>query len=259
MRKCAAVLLLLVTIANSVAAQDLKDISEPVFKTGEQLSYRLKYGFLTGAEATLKVDDGDKKIEGHPTYHIVANGKTAGTFDVFYKVRNQYESYVDKSTLLPYFYTENRKEGGYKHSDNVTFNHTDDKITADKGTFPFKGKVFDFVSAYYFARGLDISAIKIGQTFTMQYFLEDGVHTLTITYLGKETVDCVLGKFNCLKFNPTIIPGRIFRKDSKLYLWITDDANRIPVKANVGLIVGSVTMDLTDAKGLKYPLNPLKN
>lgn len=259
MRKCATVLLLLVTIANSIVAQDLKDISEPVFKTGEQLSYRLKYGFLTGAEATLKVEDGENKIEGHPTYHIVANGKTAGTFDVFYKVRNQYESYVDKSTLLPYFYTENRKEGGYRHSDNVTFNHTDDKITADKGTFPFKGKVFDFVSAYYFARGLDISNIKIGQTFNMQYFLEDGVHTLTITYLGKETVDCVLGKFNCLKFNPTIIPGRIFRKDSKLYLWITDDANRIPVKANVGLIVGSVTMDLTDAKGLKYPLNPLKN
>ena len=61
-----------------------------------------------------------------------------------------------------------------------------------------------------------------------------------------------------MAINPTIIPGRIFRKDSKLYLWITDDNNRIPVKANVGLIVGSVTMELTDAKGLKYALNPIK-
>jgi len=258
MKKCFTVLLLLVTIVSVCFSQELKDINEPVFKTGEQLSYRLKYGFFTGAEATLRVEDGDKKIEGHPTYHIIANGKTAGSFDFFYKVRNQYETYVDKSTLLPYFYTENRKEGGYKHTDNVTFDRVNDKITADKGVFPFKGKVFDFVSAYYFARGLDISNIKPGEKFDMQYFLEDGVHTLTITYLGKEVVDCVLGKFNCLKFNPTIIPGRIFRKDSKLYLWITDDANRIPVKANVGLIVGSVTMDLTDAKGLKYALNPIK-
>jgi len=258
MKKCFTVLLLLATIVSAGFAQELKDINETVFKTGEQLSYRLKYGFFTGAEATLRVEDGDKKIEGHPTYHIIANGKTAGSFDFFYKVRNQYETYVDKTTLLPYFYTENRKEGGYKHSDNVTFDRVTDKITADKGVFPFKGKVFDFVSAYYFARGLDISNIKIGETFDMQYFLEDGVHTLTITYMGKEVVDCVLGKFNCLKFNPTIIPGRIFRKDSKLYLWITDDANRIPVKANVGLIIGSITMELTDAKGLKYPLNPLK-
>jgi hypothetical protein len=67
-----------------------------------------------------------------------------------------------------------------------------------------------------------------------------------------------MGKFDCLKFNPTIIPGRIFRKDSKLYLWITNDGNRIPVKAHVEVILGSITMDLQDATGLKYPLNPIK-
>jgi len=71
-------------------------------------------------------------------------------------------------------------------------------------------------------------------------------------------VSCSMGKFNCLKFNPTIIPGRIFRKDSKLYLWITNDGNRIPVKAHVEGILGSITMDLQAASGLKYPLNPIK-
>jgi hypothetical protein len=64
-----------------------------------------------------------------------------------------------------------------------------------------------------------------------------------------------MGTFDCLKFNPEIAPGRIFRKDSKLYLWVTDDGNRIPVKARVEIIVGSVTLELTDAKGLKYPLH----
>lgn len=63
-----------------------------------------------------------------------------------------------------------------------------------------------------------------------------------------------MGTFNCLKFSPSIQPGRIFRKDSRLYLWITDDNNRIPVKAQVEILVGSVTMELTDAAGLRYPL-----
>jgi hypothetical protein len=259
MRKTIFITVLLAISLKALMAQELKDKAEPVFKTGEELSYRLRYGIFTGAEATLKVEDGGKKIENKPTYHIVAEGKTAGTFDIFYKVRNRYETYIDQTTLLPYFYTENRKEGGYRHTDNVTFNHEDGKITADKGVFPFKGKVFDFVSAYYFARGLDVSKMNVGEKFEMAYFLEDGVHTLTITYLGREKVECPLGTFSCLKFNPTIIPGRIFRKDSKLYLWITDDNNRIPVKAHVELIVGSVTMDITATKGLKYPLNPLKN
>ena len=239
-------------------SQELKNNADPAFKIGEELNYKLKYGFFTGAEATIHVEDGGKKIDGHPTYHIVVEGKTVGTFDFFYKVRNRYETYIDQNTLLPYFYTENRKEANYRHTDNVTFNHEDHKIIADKGVFPFKGKVFDFVSAYYFARCIDISKINIGDKFEMEYFLEDGLYTLEITYAGKEKVTCSMGTFNCLKFNPTIIPGRIFKKSSKLYLWITDDGNRIPVKANVGLIVGSVTMDLTGTKGLKYPLNPIK-
>lgn len=257
MKRFFIVIMLLSSGLAGAFSQDLKNVSEPVFKVGEQLSYKLKYGFFTGAEATLRVEDGGSKIKGRPTFHIIANGKTAGTFDIFYKVRNQYETYIDQKTLLPYFYTENRHEGSYRHTDNVTFNQEKNEVTADKGTFPFNGDIYDFVSAYYAARNIDVSKLKIGEKFDMKYFLEDSVQTLTVTYLGKEKIKTNLGTFNCLKFNPTIIPGRIFKKNSKLYLWITDDNNRIPVKAHVGLIVGSVTMDLTDAKGLKYALNPI--
>ncbi|MDB5006318.1 MAG: hypothetical protein JWP45_711 [Mucilaginibacter sp.] len=258
MKKLLFTTFLLAAVFNRSFAQEMTSIEEPVFKVGEQLSYTLKYGFFTAAQADIHVEESEKKFNGHPAFHIIADGKTAGTFDIFYKVRNRYETYVDEKTLLPYFYTENRHESNYKHTDNVTFNHQDDKITAAKGVFPYKGKVFDFLSAYYFSRSIDVSKIHVGEKFELQYFLEDGIHTLGITYAGKERVNCAMGNFNCLKFNPTIIPGRVFRKDSKLYLWITDDKNRIPVKAHVELVVGSVTMDLTVAKNLKYPLNPLK-
>lgn len=252
------ILFLITTSFTNAFCQGMENIGRPVFQVGEQLNYKLKYGFFTAAEANLKVEATDKKFDGHPAFHIVADGKTAGAFDLLYKTRNRYETYVDETTLQPYFYTENRHEASYKHTDNVTFNHQDEKITAAKGVFPFKGKVFDFLSAYYFSRSIDISKIKIGDTFDLKYFLEDGVHTLSITYVGKEKVESDLGTFNCLKFNPTIIPGRVFRKDSKLFLWITDDDNRIPIKAHVELVVGSLTMDLTSAKALKYPLNPVK-
>jgi hypothetical protein len=250
---------LLLTASINLKAQELSMVNEPVFKAGEQLSYRLKYGIFTAAEAELSVQNTDIKYNGHPTYHIVVEGKTAGSFDVFYKVRNRYESYVDQKTLLPYYYAENRHEGSWKHSDKVSFDHETNKITANKGTYPYTGKVFDFVSAYYFARTIDVSKMHVGDKFELKYFLDDGINSLGITYVGTEKVTCSMGTFNCLKFNPTIIPGRIFKKNSKLYLWITDDSNRIPVKAQVEVVVGSITMDLTGAKGLKFPLNPIKN
>src|ERR1700748_2237352 len=85
--------------------QEMANIVTPVFKAGEQLTYKLKYGFFTAAEANLRVEESDKKFDGKPAFHIIADGRTAGTFDLFYKTRNRYESYVDQNTLQPYFYT----------------------------------------------------------------------------------------------------------------------------------------------------------
>jgi hypothetical protein len=63
-----------------------------------------------------------------------------------------------------------------------------------------------------------------------------------------------LGKIECIKFSPSIRPGRIFRKNIRLYLWISNDANRIPVKAKAEVIVGAITMEISSATGLKENL-----
>jgi hypothetical protein len=227
----------------------------PVFKIGEELKYRVRYGFITAADATLQVQDTDIKFNNRPVYHLVANGKTSGTFDIFYKVRNRYDSYIDQETMLPYFYTESIREANYRRTDKVRFDQDERKITGNKGTFKGADQTFDLVSAYYFARSLDLKGIDVGEKIKINYFLDDGVSNLDIQYLGKERVKTALGYFNCLKFSPAIQAGRIFRKDSRLYLWITDDGNRIPVKAQAEILVGTVTLEITGAKGLRYPLN----
>jgi hypothetical protein len=257
MKKYYLAIIMLACFANAFC-QEVSKTNEVAFQAGEQITYKLKYGIFTAAEAVIKVENTAVKFEDHPALHIAANAKTAGTFNLLFKVRNKYETYINPQTLLPYFYSETREESKYRHSDRVTFDHNKNVITANSGTYPFKGNVFDFLSAYYFARNIDVSKLKIGDKLDLRYFLEDGIHSLSITFLGREKVKCGLGTFNCLKFNPTIIPGRIFRKNSMLYLWITDDKNRIPVKAHVELIVGSLVMDLSQASGLKYPLNPIK-
>ena len=218
-------------------AQELPLKKEPIFKEGEVLQYKLKYGFITAAEATIKVQASDLKFDNKPTYKLTVDAQTSGTFDIFYKVRDHYDSYIDKVDLTPYFYQENKK------------------VIANRGTFSTPtNQTFDLVSAYYFSRSLDISKLKIGDKFKLNYFLGDEISALEIEYVGKEMVKSKLGDLNCLKFSPSIKPGRIFKKDSKLYLWITDDGNRVPVKAEVEILVGSVTMEIKSAEGLRYPI-----
>lgn len=236
-------------------AQELPLKKEPVFQAGEVLEYKLRYGFITAAEATIKVLNSDLKFDNKPTWNLVVDAKTSGTFDVFYKIRDHYDSYIDKTGLTPYFYQENVREASYKRQDKARFYQDTKKVVSNKGTFTTPtDQTFDLVSAYYFSRSLDISKMVIGDQFRLNYFLGKEIHQLQIKYVGKEIVKSKLGNIRCLKFSPSIEPGRIFRKDSSLYLWITDDGNRVPVKAQVEIIVGAVTMEIKSAKGLKYAL-----
>ncbi|KQB99612.1 DUF3108 domain-containing protein [Pedobacter sp. Hv1] len=236
-------------------AQELPLKKEPVFKEGEVLKYKLKYGFLTAAEATLKVQATDVKFDNKPAYRLVVDAETSGTFDIFYKVRDHYDSFIDKTDLTPYFYQENIREASYRRQDKARFYQDTKKVVANRGTFATPTtQTFDLVSAYYFARSLDITDLKIGDKFKLNYFLGDEISQLEIQYIGKEVIKTKLGSIRCLKFSPSIKPGRIFKKDSKLYLWITDDGNRVPVKAEVEILVGSVSLEIKSAEGLKYPI-----
>lgn len=239
----------------SAYAQEYKVRKDLVFKEGEVLQYKLKYGFITAAEATVKVLPSNLKFDGKPVFNLNVNVRTSGSFDVFYKIRDQYDSYIDKVTMLPYLYQENIREGSYRRQDKATFNQSGKKVVSNRGTFDTPTRqTLDLFSSYYFARSLDLTNIKVGDKFKLNYYLKDGISDLEIEYLGKETIKTKFGNIRCLKFSPSIQPGRVFRKDSRLYLWITDDGNRVPVKAQVEIVVGSATLELSDASGLKYPL-----
>ena len=244
-----------VLIPFSSFTQELPLKKDPIFKEGEVLQYKLKYGFITAAEATIKVLPSDLKFDNKPTYRLNVDAYTSGTFDIFYKVRDRYDSYIDQTDLTPYFYQENIREANYRRQDKARFYQNTKKVVANSGTFDTPTtQTFDLVSAYYFARSLDISKLNIGDEFKINYFLGDEISQLQIEYVGKEVIKTKLGNIRCLKFSPSIKPGRIFKKDSKLYLWITDDGNRVPVKAEVEILVGSVTLEIKSASGLKYPI-----
>jgi hypothetical protein len=239
----------------SLIAQEIPVKKDPVFQEGEVLTYKLRYGFVTAAEATIKVTNSDLKFDNQPTYRLSVDAQTSGTFDVFYKIRDHYDSYIDKQTVLPYFYQENIREASYRRQDKARFTQSAKKVVSNRGTFKTPTEqTFDLVSAYYFARSIDMSKMKVGSKFNLNYFLGDEISSLEVEYIGKEVIKSKLGNIRCLKFSPSIKPGRIFKKDSRLYLWVTDDGNRVPVRAEVEILVGSVVMELKSASGLKYPI-----
>jgi len=230
-----------------------------VFKSGEELKYIIRYGFLKGGEANLKVVSTNQNYQGKPSIHFLATGRTSGAFDIFYKVRNQYESYIDPETFLPLSYSENIQENKYVRAGTTDFDYSKKEAKNKSGHFAISAWTRDILSVYYFARSVDVSQLNIGDKLTFNYFMENAVYPMDIVYLGKETISSPTGNYQCLKYSPSLEPGRIFKKESKMYIWISDDDNHIPIKAKADILVGSVVLELKEFKNINKPLNQVKD
>ena len=237
-------------------AQDstLRTISNEAFSTNEVLEYRVHYGFIDAGEARLEVMPQTATFANRKVYHVVGTGQTKGAFDWFFKVRDRYESYIDSQAILPWYFVRRVDEGGYKINQNVTFNHYKNTAISEKATISVPHHVQDLVSAYYFARTLNFDTAKTGDVYPFSAYLDDEVINMSIKYLGKEKVKTKLGTFNCIKFCPVLLVGRVFKDSDDMTIWVTDDKNRIVVRAEASIIVGSVKMDLKDYSGLANPL-----
>lgn len=255
MKKIYILFFVLIISTTTGFGQSLPYLKDPTFKEGEKLSYRLRYGVISAANGVLSVNKSKLQFSNKNTFHLNAYGQTSSAFSIFYTVKNKYDSYIDGNTYQPYLYTEDIHENSYTRKEYATFDHRNNSVKGAKGTFKGKSsQIFDLLSAYYFSRNLDLSSLKSGDSFNIPYFLNDEIAELKVYYVGTEQIKTSIGILDCIKLNPEIKPGRIFKKDSKLYLWVTNDGNRIPVKAQVEILIGSVTMELTKAEGLKYEL-----
>lgn len=250
--------LLLMFVTSQISAQAQPEFKLGAFQIGEKLQYSARYGFIHAAEVVFEVQEAKKEINGKKPIHFVAKGGTTPSFDWFLKVRHRYDSYVDQSQLLPMQFTESVREGKYKRDSYANFDQKANKIIATKGTFNSPDVTFDILSMYYFARALDLRNVKVGEIIKMKYFLDDGIYPIDIEYLGKETISTESGKFECLKFSPALQPGRVFRKDSRMYMWMTNDSNRIPVKVEVEILIGSLVLELEKYSGLKNPITSFR-
>jgi len=238
----------------TVAQVPLRKVENRAFGPSEVLEYRIHYGFVDAGVAKLEVDPVVKTVGGRECYRVVGTGKSVGAFDWFFKVRDHYESYIDAEAMIPWLFIRRIEEGGYRKKQNVSFNHFKSTATSEKKTISTPGQVQDLISAFYYARTIDLSSASVGDTFQINCYLDDEVFPMVIKYTGKEKVKTRVGTFNCIVFKPYLLEGRVFKEKEGMTIWVSDDKNRIPVSAKAEILVGSIRMDLTKYSGLSNPV-----
>ncbi|ETN94458.1 Protein of unknown function [Zhouia amylolytica] len=232
--------------------------SHSAFRDGEWFQFRIHYGIFNASYATLSVNE--TTLKGKDVYHVVGKGSTTGLARMFFKVDDNYESYFDKEKLIPYKFIRQIDEGGYTKDLEINFNHEQDKATVFNHkhnrttTINTPDGIQDLISAFYYLRNsYDFSNFKIGQEVDLELLYDDDeIFNFKLRFLGWETLNTKFGKVRCLKFRPYVQSGRIFKEKESVTLWVSDDKNRVPVRIQADLIIGSLKADLNAFKGLKH-------
>ena len=232
---------------------------ESAFDKGEWFKFKMSYSnWLKAGEATLKVNEA--VINNKSVFHVVGKGKTTGMIRWFFKVKDRYESYFDKKTIVPYKFVRNIDEGGHTKDLEIEFDqvnnkaHIHDKKHKKKKVIDTKPNIQDMVSTFYYLRNnLDVSNLKKGDEVKIDMFFDEENYGFKLKYLGEETIKTEFGKIESLKFRPYVMAGRVFKEEESLTLWVSKDKNKVPLRIKADLAVGSLRADLEAFKGLKHP------
>ena len=233
--------------------------NENAFKAGEYLKYRVRYGVFNASFASLNVKN--KNYEGKNLYQVTGKGVTTGLAKLFFKVDDTYESYFDKNTCKPYFFNRDIYEGGYTKKLNFFFNEENTLVKIknlennENKTISIVPETKDVISALYYLRNnLNTNDLKPNQEVNLDMiFDDDEIFKFRLKFLGREQIETKFGNINTLIFRPLVQDGRVFKEQESLTLWISDDANKIPIKIKASLRVGSLIGELIDFNELKNP------
>jgi hypothetical protein len=253
------VLILLLLPADSFSQADFRQVENNTFQRGEYLKYRVFYdswmtSWMTAGYGSTEIAPEPVKMNGKETYHIIVNGTTANVFNVFFKVRDKFESFVDVEGLMPYKFIRYTREGGYKKDDTVFFDHQAKIATSIRKVKPITPYVQDIISAFYYVRTWDFDTAEVDDSYPLDFFLDDSLYHGEIVFKGRDWVKTDFGKIWCMKFKPRVATGDVFADPYPMELWVTDDKNKIPVLMKSAVFIGSVKIELIEYRGLRWPL-----
>lgn len=251
MKKTLSLFILLLMTFGS--AQKLQNI-----QSGETLRYRIHYGLLNAGTATLTTLKTTYK--GQPHYYVKGYGRTTGAVRAFFKVEDNYESFINYNTGLPSFYVRNVKEGTYTQHFETVFNHSNqtllltDKEKKSTQTLKSVTGIQDMLSAFYYLRSLDDSDLKVGSVKKVNIWIDDEMFPFQLKVVGTENVKTKFGWINSLVIVPQVISGRVFKDKEGVTLWVSNDKNHIPIAIKAELAVGSLKADIDSYSSVKFPL-----
>jgi hypothetical protein len=192
---------------------------------------------------------------GNRHFELEGKGRTSGLVRALWKLDAHYQSTVDAETLRPIESSQVELYRSKKFVTKLAFTNAGVIRTRTEGintpvtkTTPFEfPDLFDLHSALLYLRS---QPLKDHAVYRIAVYPATSAYVATVTVLGRERTSVRAGSYNSIKLdlqlkrigkNLDLEPHRKFRHATA---WVSDDANRILLRLEAQIFVGSVFAEL---------------
>lgn len=239
-----------VLLCSPLAAASLSEPSlpsvTPSFVFGERLVYDISWAGLTVGEGVLESQSGER-FNGRDVFRVVSTATSNEWLSVFFPVNDRVESIIDAKGLYPYKITVDQRHGFRKRYKEVQFDQEEHtalmRFKGRTSKFEIPPQAQDILSCLYYFR--TVPNLAAGSSVFIDVHESKKNYKLEVQILGSETLRTAIGTVPTIKVRAIVLFDGLLWNKGDLYLWVTDDARRIPVRMSGKVAIGSVTATLT--------------
>lgn len=241
----------------------------------EYMEYRISWNYMTVGYSSL----GLKKnvyFEGKKAWMFESTARTNSVIQPIFPVEDRIISFWDPIRMRTLWHEKSLSEGNYKRINRVHFNYDSKKAVwwqnQFSGNFKDNGLVSlaprwkerngvidgindemqDVLSMIYIMRNYNQDP-EVGQKFYLRIFDDNRFSRIWVDILDKENLTVTInGKktsINTIKSQPKMETSGVFRSKGDIFVWISDDEERIPIKVEAEIpMLGSVTAEIFKKK-----------
>ena len=222
----------------------------------EKLIFDLTWTGIKAGTSTQEI------IEEKDEVRIVSTARSADWISVFFPVEDRVESILTKAAPpllgLSRNYRIKTREGNHRKDKEIIFDHDKKKALyidhrgKGKVEVAIKEKTYDIYSSFYYVRTLPL---EVGKSVYVSVLDNNELWDVEVQVLKKEKLKTIFGEVATILIKPLIKSEGIFERKGEIFIWLTDDARRIPVKMKTKVAIGSITATLVGGN-FQNPVQP---
>lgn len=215
----------------------------PWLEEGEKLTYALSYLHVVAGTLELSAQPEGERLR------LTMTATSTPSFSRIFSVNNRIETLLSRNPLSLLRQEASIAEGKRRYSEVLVVDSAAGVASRtrdgrDKGQVRVQLPVLDTLGAIFALRSLDLAPSR---AFSLDVISGKEVYPLMVVVTGRQVVKAGTAKAETFVVEPRFRSGGLYKNESKLLLYVTQDPRHVPLKIVSRLPFGSLTATLVDA------------